>query len=511
MDSLEYLKRNVFPGESGGDYNALFGYSNRPGGQFGGVNLTDMTVGQAVEFSNPSGPYGQWVKGQVGRVATPMGAYQVVGTTLRAAMKGLGLTGNEKMTPELQDQIGMWIYQNQGPGAWEAWGKGGGGGGSVVKSTKGGAPVNGLLDMGQMPEEDQGGIIRLLTGQNKPWASRLNDIGAVLLALSGSPAAQPLLSQIEKRKDRKAQSAKDNKTLAWLASQGRDDLVAAVQGGLPVGNAIQMAMQPPPQPPGPEIREVDGRLVAINPDMSVTELYGSAPAASPQSSIAKLQADLSAGLITQEQYDVALANMAPPGMVIESDGAGGFRMVQGAGAGAAGGKPFTEGQSKDNVYATRALGALEVLEPIAGNLTSLSSRTAEYDPTGFIRGKVQSPEYQVAKNAGDEFLQAILRKDTGAAITQGEQELYGQTYLPQPGDGPEVLDAKKAARRRAVDAIQAGMSPAQMIAIEKALGGVGGGGAPQSGPVKVANDAEYNALPSGTEFIGPDGKLRRKP
>jgi hypothetical protein len=276
----------------------------------------------------------------------------------------LGLTGNEKMTPELQDQIGLWIYQNQGPGAWEAWGKGGGGGGSVVKSTKGGAPVNGLLDMGQMPEEDQGGIIRLLTGQNKPWASRLNDIGAVLLALSGSPAAQPLLSQIEKRKDRKAQSAKDNKTLAWLASQGRDDLVAAVQGGLPVGNAIQMAMQPPPQPPGPEIREVDGRLVAINPDMSVTELYGSAPAAAPQSSIAKLQADLSAGLITQEQYDVALANMAPPGMVIESDGAGGFRMVQGAGAGAAGGKPFTEGQSKDNVYATRALGALEVLEPI---------------------------------------------------------------------------------------------------------------------------------------------------
>ena len=41
----------VFPGESGGDYNALFGYSNRPGGQFEGVNLTDMTVNQALQFS----------------------------------------------------------------------------------------------------------------------------------------------------------------------------------------------------------------------------------------------------------------------------------------------------------------------------------------------------------------------------------------------------------------------------------------------------------------------------
>ena len=124
--TIDELRRNVFPGESGGDYNALFGYANRPGGQFAGTNLTDMTVNEALQFSDPSGPYAQSVKGQIGRVATPMGAYQVVGTTLRAAMNGLGLTGNERMTPELQDQIGMWIYQNQGPQAWEAWGKGGG-------------------------------------------------------------------------------------------------------------------------------------------------------------------------------------------------------------------------------------------------------------------------------------------------------------------------------------------------------------------------------------------------
>ena len=123
--TIDELKRNVFPGESGGDYNALFGYANRPGGQFSGTNLTNMTVDQALQFADPSGPYGQSVKGQIGRVATPMGAYQVVGTTLRGAKEGLGLTGNEVMTPELQDAIGMWIYQNQGPQAWEAWGAGG--------------------------------------------------------------------------------------------------------------------------------------------------------------------------------------------------------------------------------------------------------------------------------------------------------------------------------------------------------------------------------------------------
>jgi hypothetical protein len=458
MDPLEYLKRNVFPGESGGDYNALFGYSNRPGGQFAGVNLTDMTVGQAAEFSSPSGPYGQWVKGQVGRVATPMGAYQVVGTTLRAAMKGMGLTGNEKMTPELQDQIGMWIYQNQGPGAWEAWGKGGGGGGTVTASSKGGRPVAGLLDMGQMPEEDQGGIVRLLTGESKPWASRMNDIGAVLLALSGSPAAQPLLSQIEKRKDRKAEAEKGNKTLAWLASQGRDDLVAAVQGGLPVANAIQMAMQPPPRP---EIREVDGRLVAINPDMSVTELYGNVPSASPQSSIAKLQADLSAGLINQEQYDVALANMAPPGMVIESDGAGGFRMVQGAGAGAAGAKPPTEGQLAGAGYLQRMTASENILRDLERreNIVTIPVEKAILMNTR-VEGYVLTPAEQQIAQAQRDWVRAKLRKESGAVI--GPEEMASEiiTYFPQPGEGREAIAQKAEARRRAERQMQIGSGSA---------------------------------------------------
>jgi len=108
----------IFSGESRGDYDALFGFSNRPGGRYENVRLTDMTVAEALEFSNTRGEYAQWVAGQVGHVATPMGAYQVVGSTLGAAVEGLGLTGNERMTPELQDEIGQWIYDNQGIRAW---------------------------------------------------------------------------------------------------------------------------------------------------------------------------------------------------------------------------------------------------------------------------------------------------------------------------------------------------------------------------------------------------------
>lgn len=156
----------------------------------------------------------------------------------------------------------------------------------------------------------------------------------------------------------------------------------------------------------------------------------------------------------------------PSGMTIESDGAGGFRLRQGSGVQS---KPFTEAQSKTNVYATRARGALETLEPIAGALTSIGERALDADPTGLARGALQTDDYQVAKAAGEEFLQAILRKDTGAAITSQEQTLYGKTYLPQPGDNEAVLRQKAEARRRAINAIEAGMSPAQMLAVERGL------------------------------------------
>lgn len=129
---------------------------------------------------------------------------------------------------------------------------------------------------------------------------------------------------------------------------------------------------------------------------------------------------------------------------------------------------FTEGQSKDNVYTTRAEGALEILDPVSGALAGLGDRVLDVDPTGIARGNLQSDQYQVAKQAGDEFLQAILRKDTGAAITEQEQALYGKTYLPQPGDNARVIEQKKLSRRRALEAMKSGMSQAQLDAVARA-------------------------------------------
>lgn len=132
---------------------------------------------------------------------------------------------------------------------------------------------------------------------------------------------------------------------------------------------------------------------------------------------------------------------------------------------------FTEGQSKDNVYATRAEGALTRLEPVADALTSRAGVVGESlsgVTLGLSREMMQADEFQLARQAGDEFLQAILRKDTGAAITADEQVLYGKTYLPQVGDSPAVLAQKKVSRAGALEAIRAGMNPAQIEAVARA-------------------------------------------
>lgn len=141
---------------------------------------------------------------------------------------------------------------------------------------------------------------------------------------------------------------------------------------------------------------------------------------------------------------------------------GEVEFMQGAGM-----KPLTEGQSKDTVFATRAAGAMPILDENENALTNLGESVGSSVPV--VGNYLRSEEYQKAEQAGLEFLQAILRKDTGAAITSQEQTEYGRVYLPQPGDGPEVIRQKRESRARALEAIKAGMPPQAILAQENAL------------------------------------------
>lgn len=171
---------------------------------------------------------------------------------------------------------------------------------------------------------------------------------------------------------------------------------------------------------------------------------------------------------------------------------------------------FTEAQAKDNVYATRAEGALAAFEPVAEALTSYQQSGLEAVPFKLGRG-MQTDEFQQARQAGRELLAVLLRKDTGAAVTVPEENSYGEVFLPQPGDGTAVLEQKRVARIRAVEAVKAGMNPDQILAVGRALlrtetrsgvgqpdaSGVTAGApvAPQAGGELTAEDLKYLEMP----------------
>lgn len=98
--------------ESGGasdQYDTLFGHRNRQNG----VRVSQMTLGEAKAFSDTSGEYGQSVNAEIGRVATPMGKYQIVGTTLRGIQRELDLPDTVQFNPNVQELMGTYLGQKR--------------------------------------------------------------------------------------------------------------------------------------------------------------------------------------------------------------------------------------------------------------------------------------------------------------------------------------------------------------------------------------------------------------
>lgn len=342
-------------------------------------------------------------------------------------------------------------------------------------------------DMAEYEPERAGGLLgRVFPNMS---ADRRDQIKMGLAGMSLNPN-QALIGGIEARmgersKDRdefKAQQkvqAQKNKTIAFIEAQ--------VQAGKLPQELLQMAQADP--------------AVAYKAAVEIMTRQPKAP--TPYSDAAKAQSDLRGGFITQEQYQQAVSGDGDMSATVQAldqraklgglqPGSPEYRqfMIDGGaksgislevgpdgsvrfGTGGASGKALTEGQSKDTTYAVRAEGALPTLDKYDEELAQLGEKALDADPTGILRGRFQSPEYQMGKQAGEEFLQAILRKDTGAAITSDEQALYGGTYLPQLGDGSDVIAQKKQARRRALAALKAGMPPSAIVAQEKALQGSG--------------------------------------
>jgi hypothetical protein len=161
---------------------------------------------------------------------------------------------------------------------------------------------------------------------------------------------------IEGRKTEREQNA----TINWLRSRGRDDLAQAMMGGLPAAEAMRVAMTPAP---GPEIREVGGKLVSIGPNNTVSELY--APTAAPG-----YRQVTGAQLGLQGADAQKIFNVSPDGQVTAIGGAGTTVNVD-TGAGSKFEEEFAKLDAKSladisvtGVQAVRNLGRIDQLESL---------------------------------------------------------------------------------------------------------------------------------------------------
>jgi hypothetical protein len=67
---------------------------------------------------------------------------------------------------------------------------------------------------------------------------------------------------------------------------------------------------------------------------------------------------------------------------------------------------------------------------------------------------LQSEENQRYRQAQRAFTEARLRKESGAAIPQGEYENDSRTYFAQPGDTPQVIEQKRRARQTVLEGLK---------------------------------------------------------
>lgn len=152
----------------------------------------------------------------------------------------------------------------------------------------------------------------------------------------------------------------------------------------------------------------------------------------------------------------------PPGYRWKGDGS-----MEAIPGGPADNKALTEFQGKSAGYGTRAQASHEILNSVGQDgkvQPGLIKRVAEAmpifgDSLGTIANVTQSDNQQQVEQAQRDFINAVLRQESGAAISPSEFDNARKQYFPQPGDSPAVIAQKKANRETSIQAFATSAGP----------------------------------------------------
>lgn len=114
-------------------------------------------------------------------------------------------------------------------------------------------------------------------------------------------------------------------------------------------------------------------------------------------------------------------------------------------------KPATADQEKNAGFALRMKEANSIIQSLTPQFQQLgvAKQFAQKNLPNFLN----SPQGQQMTQAKRDFLNAVLRRESGAAISPTEFESGDKQYFPQPGDSQQVLNQKARNRQNALQGV----------------------------------------------------------
>lgn len=117
-------------------------------------------------------------------------------------------------------------------------------------------------------------------------------------------------------------------------------------------------------------------------------------------------------------------------------------------------RALTEGQAKANLFGTRMQEADKIIGDLAARGFAAPSFAQQITGgegiTGAISTAMASPEQQQIDQAQRDFINAVLRRESGAAIASSEFQNARKQYFVQPGDSKAVIAQKARNRQLAI-------------------------------------------------------------
>lgn len=167
-------------------------------------------------------------------------------------------------------------------------------------------------------------------------------------------------------------------------------------------------------------------------------------------------------------------------------------------------KPLNDGQSKALLFGTRMQEADKVLNQLASEGTTSSIPGMRAPVVGGLVNSFASGNQQMLDQAKRDFLNAVLRRESGAAISAGEFENGEKQYFPQIGDSAAVIGQKAKNRALAINGVLVEVPEKQRGSITPSAA------APKKSAATPATNAKGWALhvdANGNKaYVSPDGK-----